>query len=387
MYMPHTCGDLPSIVFSSPGRDASRLDQVMKRSCLSPNLNLSIPPSEQSISKFLTQSGTFKDGDLRVNKDGIQLVSQSEPGAPPPIKPLDDQLSLADLEVIKVIGKGISGNVQLVKHKLTCQFFALKVIRLNIEESTCRAISQELRINLSSQCPYLVSCYQSFCHNGSVSIILEFMDGGSLFDLLKKVERIPENILGAICKQVLQGLTYLHHERRIIHRDLKPSNLLINHRGEVKITDFGVSKILTNTTSLANSVVGTYHYMSPERINGYPYGNKSDIWSLGLLLLECATGKFPYSPPEHGERWTSVYEVMNAIVENPPPSAPSDQFSTEFCSFVSECIKKNPEDRKSAKELLEHGFVKRYDESSVDLSSYFSNAGSLTPTLPNRDRM
>jgi serine/threonine protein kinase len=75
-----------------------------------------------------TQSGTFKDGDLRVNKDGIQTVSLSEPGAPPPIEPLDNQLSLADLEVIKVIGKGSSGNVQLVKHKLTQQFFALKVV-------------------------------------------------------------------------------------------------------------------------------------------------------------------------------------------------------------------------------------------------------------------
>lgn len=150
---------------------------------------------------------------------------------PPPIKPLDNQLSLADLEVIKVIGKGSSGNVQLVKHKLTQQFFALKVdslcllyatmyvasfflveqkvhdlfqvIQLNTDESTCRAISQELRINLFSQCPYLVSCYQSFYHNGLVSIILEFMDGGSLADLLKKVERVPENMLSAICKRVL----------------------------------------------------------------------------------------------------------------------------------------------------------------------------------------
>lgn len=74
---------------------------------------------------------------------------------------------------------------------------------MNTEESTCRAISQELRINLSSQCPYLVSCYQSFYHNGLVSIILEFMDGGSLADLLKKVEKVPENMLAAICKRVL----------------------------------------------------------------------------------------------------------------------------------------------------------------------------------------
>ncbi|EOA15729.1 hypothetical protein CARUB_v10006675mg, partial [Capsella rubella] len=303
-----------------------------------------------------TQSGTFKDGDLRVNKDGIQIVSQSEPGAPPPIEPLDNnQLSMADLEVIKVIGKGNSGNVQLVKHKLTQQFFALKVIPVNTEESTCKAISQELRINLSSQCPYLVSCYQSFYHNGLVSIILEFMDGGSLEDLLKKVEKVPENMLAAICKRVLyvlRGLCYIHHDRRIIHRDLKPSNLLINHRGEVKITDFGVSKILTSTSSQANSFVGTYPYMSiqfpdlyelryyhglqPERISGKSYSSKSDIWSLGLVLLECATGKFPYTPLEHKKGWRSVYELVDAIVETAPPTAPPHLFSQEFCSFISQ---------------------------------------------------
>ncbi|KAJ4899465.1 Mitogen-activated protein kinase kinase 1 [Raphanus sativus] len=355
----------------------------MKRGSLSLN-PISLPPPEQSISKFLTQSGTFKDGDLQVNKDGIQTVSQSEPGAPPPIEPLDNQLSLADLEVIKVIGKGSSGSVQLVKHKLTQQFFALKVIQLNTEESTCRSISQELRINLVSQCPYLVSCYQSFYHNGLVSIILEFMDGGSLLDLLKKVERVPENMLAAICKRVLRGLCYIHDERRIIHRDLKPSNLLINHRGEVKITDFGVSKILSSTSSLANTFVGTHLYMSPERIIGKAYGSKSDIWSLGLVLLECATGKFPYTPPEHMKGWTSVYELVDAIVENPPPRAPSHLFSQDFCSFISQCVQKDPRDRKSAKELLEHRFLNMFEDVDVNLSSYFTAAGSLIPPLANR---
>ncbi|KAL1202925.1 Mitogen-activated protein kinase kinase 1 [Cardamine amara subsp. amara] len=352
----------------------------MNRGSLSPS-PICLPPLEQSISKFLTQSGTFKDGDLRVNKDGIQTVSHSEPGAPPPIEPLDNQLSLADLEVIKVIGKGSSGNVQLVKHKLTQQFFALKVIQLNTEESTCRAISQELRINLSSQCPFLVSCYQSFYHNGLVSIILEFMDGGSLADLLKKVEKVPENMLAAICKRVLQGLCYIHHERRVIHRDLKPSNLLINHRGEVKITDFGVSKILTSTSSLANSFVGTFPYMSPERISATSYSNKSDIWSLGLVMLECATGKFPYTPPEPKKGWSSMFELVEAIVENPPPCAPSHLFSPEFCSFISQCVQKDPRDRKSARELLEHEFVKMFED--ANLSSYFTDAGSLIPPLAN----
>ncbi|XVF48953.1 hypothetical protein PTKIN_Ptkin03bG0229500 [Pterospermum kingtungense] len=305
---------------------------------LNPNLKLSLPPPAE-ISKFLTESGTFKDGDLLVNKDGVRIVSQSEPQAPPPIKPSetdnDNQLNLEDIDLVKVIGKGNGGIVQLVQHKWTGQFFALKVIQMNIEESARKQIAKELKINQSSQCPYVVVCYQSFYDNGAISIILEYMDGGSLADFLKKVKSIPEPYLAAISKQVLKGLMYLHHDKHIIHRDLKPSNLLINHRGEVKITDFGVSAIMTSTSGLASTFVGTYNYMSPERIIGGNYGSKSDIWSLGLVLLECATGKFPYSPPDEAEGWTNFYELMVQIVEQPPPFASTEQFSPAFCSFIS----------------------------------------------------
>lgn len=354
----------------------------MKKGNLDPKLNISIPSSDgNDIAKFLTQSGTFMDGDLLVNKDGVRIVSQSESDAPPPIMPSDNQMSLEDLDMVKVVGKGNGGIVQLVQHKWTGQFFALKVIQMKIEESARRQIAQELKINQSSNCPYVVICYQSFYNNGVISIILEYMDGGSLADFLRKVKTIPEPYLAAICKQVLQGLLYLHHEKHIIHRDLKPSNLLINHRGEVKITDFGVSTIMASTNGQAKTFVGTYNYMSPERISGGKYGNKSDIWSLGLVLLECATGQFPYSPPDQGEGWSSFYELMEAIVDQPPPSVPSDQFSPEFRSFISACVQKDPKDRQSARELLGHPFMKMYHDLDVDLPSYFTNAGSPLATL------
>ncbi|XP_039166079.1 mitogen-activated protein kinase kinase 2-like [Eucalyptus grandis] len=252
---------------------------------------------------------------------------------------------------------------------------------MKVEESARKQIAQELKINQSSQCPYVVVCYQSFYDNGTVSIILEYMDGGSLADFLRKVKTIPEPNLAVICKQVLKGLLYLHHEKHIIHRDLKPSNLLINHRGEVKITDFGVSAIMASTSGQANTFVGTYNYMSPERIIGNNYGYKSDIWSLGLVLLECATGKFPYTPPDQQEGWTNFYELMEAIVDHPPPSAASDQFSSEFCSFISACVQQDPKKRWSANELMGHPFISMYEDLNVDLASYFTNAGSPLATF------
>ncbi|XP_004507967.1 mitogen-activated protein kinase kinase SIPKK [Cicer arietinum] len=356
----------------------------MTKGNLGLGLKLSVPATDQAaFAKFLTESGTFKDGDLLVNRDGVRIVSQSEVEAPPPIKATDDQLSLADIDAVKVVGKGNGGVVQLVQHKWTNQFFALKVIQMNIEESVRKQIAKELKINQAAQCPYVVVCYQSFYDNGVISIILEYMDGGSLADLLKKVKTIPERYLSAICKQVLMGLIYLHHERYIIHRDLKPSNLLINHIGEVKITDFGVSAIMESTSGQANTFIGTCNYMSPERINGsqHGYNYKSDIWSLGLILLECAMGRFPYTPPDQSEKWESIFDLIETIVDKPPPTAPSEQFSTEFCSFISACLQKNPADRLSAQELMRLPFISMYDDLHVDLSSYFSNAGSPLATL------
>ncbi|KAK2991086.1 hypothetical protein RJ640_021550 [Escallonia rubra] len=354
----------------------------MKKGALGPGLKLSLPPPDQvSFAKFLTESGTFMDGDLLVNRDGVRIVSSSQVETPSLIQPSDNQLSLADFDAVKVIGKGNGGIVRLVQHKWTGQFFALKVIQMNIEESYRKQLAQELKINQSSQCPYVVVCYQSFYDNGAISIILEYMDGGSLADFLKSVKSIPEPYLAAISKQVLKGMWYLHHEKHIIHRDLKPSNLLINHRGEVKITDFGVSAILASTSGQANTFVGTYNYMSPERIVGNRYGSGSDIWSLGLVLLECATGQFPYSPPQQGEGWTNFYELMETIVDHSPPRASSDQFSPEFCSFISACVQKDPKDRLSANELMTHPFINKFEDLDIDLASYFRDAGSPLATL------
>ncbi|RAL37097.1 hypothetical protein DM860_004019 [Cuscuta australis] len=354
----------------------------MKKGDLEGKLVALSVPAKDRPPLFGTDSGTFKDGDLLVNKFGIQIISENHAPQASVMGPSDQHLCLADFEPIKVIGKGSGGVVWLVQNKWTQQLFALKVIQLNIEESSRKHIAQELRINQSSKCPYVVICFEAFFENGSISMILEYMDGGSLADFLKMVRIIPEPYLAAICKQVLKGLWYLHHEKHIIHRDLKPQNLLINHRGDVKITDFGVSVILKSTSGAASTFIGTYNYMSPERIAGPRHGYRSDIWSLGLVLLECAAGDFPYSPPQKGQAgWTNVFELMETIVNQPEPRANPDIFSPHFCSFIASCVQKDPKKRLSTNELMKHPFIDMYDDHNIDLASYFAPVSSLLPTL------
>ncbi|XP_021723519.1 mitogen-activated protein kinase kinase 6-like [Chenopodium quinoa] len=330
-------------------------------------LKLSLPAQETPITSFLSASGTFQDGDLMLNQKGLRLKSDNKEPRQSDAKELDFQVTLEDLETVKVIGKGSGGVVQLVRHKWVGKLFALKVIQMNIQEEIRKQIVQELKINQSSQCPHIVVCYHSFYHNGAFSLVLEYMDRGSLADVIKQVKTILEPYLAVVCKQVLQGLVYLHNERHVIHRDMKPSNLLVNHKGEVKITDFGVSAVLASSMGQRDTFVGTYNYMSPERISGSSYDYSCDIWSLGLVMLECAIGRFPYIQTEDQQSAPSYFELLAAIVGSPAPCAPSDQFSPEFCSFISACIQKDPKDRWTSSDLLNHSFIKKFEDKDIDL--------------------
>jgi mitogen-activated protein kinase kinase 1 len=117
---------------------------------------------------------------------------------------------------------------------------------------------------------------------------------------LLQIRVVPEPYLAELTRQMLLGLSFLHDTARICHRDVKPSNLLLSSRGQLKISDFGTSSQLSNSMSRCLSWVGTVTYMSPERIRGDSYGFNTDVWSLGLLVLECAVGRYPYPPQQQG---------------------------------------------------------------------------------------
>ncbi|XP_056867319.1 mitogen-activated protein kinase kinase 5-like [Raphanus sativus] len=277
---------------------------------------------------------------------------------PLPLPPLPNSTnispakSLSELERVNRIGSGNGGTVYKVIHRPTSRLFALKVIYGNHDENVRRQISREIEILRSVDHPNVMKCHDMFDLSGEVHLLLEFMDKGSL----EGAHVCQEPELADLTRQILSGLAYLHG-RKIVHRDIKPSNLLINSAKNVKIADFGVSRILAQTMDPCNSSVGTVAYMSPERIDtdqndGRYDGCAGDIWSLGVSILEFYLGRFPFAV----SRDSDLASLLCAIAMSQPPEAPATA-SEEFRHFISCCLQKDPPKRWSAQQLLQHPFI------------------------------
>ena len=195
---------------------------------------------------------------------------------------------------------------------------AMKEIRLELDEAKFAAIIMELDILHRCISPFIIDFYGAFFQEGAVYICMEFMDGGSVDKLYG--DGVPEGVLRKITLATVMGLKLLKDEHNIIHRDVKPTNILINTRGQVKICDFGVSGNLV--ASIAKTNIGCQSYMAPERISGGgvaqaganpgggTYSVQSDIWSLGLTIIECAMGQYPYPP----ETYDNIFSQLSVRI-------------------------------------------------------------------------
>ncbi|CAI5996191.1 unnamed protein product [Closterium sp. NIES-64] len=321
-----------------------------------PGFGIQLPgrTAEDSNLNFLTDSGTANFGHVAVGRGGLRVPDQQQQ---------DNSLRLADLRKVELLGRGASAAVYLVQHARTGQQYALKDMQLNMDADVQKHVGNELRINHQCRSPHVVRCYQAFVDDGHLFIVLEYMDAGSLADVLQAVGRITEPYLAAISRQALQGLRDLYQGHRIIHRDIKPSNMLLNQSGCLKISDFGVSRVLENSYDVGNTFAGTYTYMSPERIMGRTYSHNSDVWAFGLSLLECAIGQYPYRPASGGS--FNYFDLLSEISNSPAPIAPPDYFSPQFCEFVALCLQKDPSQRPSAEQLLNHPFLHLHPDTSL----------------------
>ncbi|KAL0579151.1 MAP kinase kinase Wis1 [Marasmius crinis-equi] len=328
-----------------------------------------------SFSKIVDPSGVLNfSGKAVVHASGVNFSSGAS-----------FSINMNQLELHDELGRGNYGTVKKVLHKPTNVEMAMKEIRLELDESKLNAIIMELDIlhRASVISENIVEFYGAFFVESCVYYCMEYMDAGSL-DKLVNYPRgetvsissanpaeepfvltwpgVPEAVLARIAHSMVRGLKFLKDDLGVIHRDVKPTNVLVNKKGQVKLCDFGVSGQLEK--SLAKTNIGCQSYMAPERIKGESQGQssasttytvQSDVWSLGLSIIEVAIGRYPYPP----ESYSNVFAQLTAIVHDDPPELPDEMYSERARGWVAKCLRKQPEDRATYGELLEDPWLAR----------------------------
>ena len=182
----------------------------------------------------------------------------------------------SDIIELSEIGRGAGGRVIRALHKPTMTIIALKCID-NTDKSKRKQLLKELNELSSEFSPHIVSFYNAYYSSKTVKLMLEYMNRGSLQDIINTYGALSEPVVSSICKQALLGLKYLHQQSKV-HRDIKPGNLLVSSSGRVKLADFGLLAQLENSNDKCQTFIGTKVYMGPERLAGLPYSFSADIW-------------------------------------------------------------------------------------------------------------
>uniref|UniRef100_T1ITH1 mitogen-activated protein kinase kinase n=1 Tax=Strigamia maritima TaxID=126957 RepID=T1ITH1_STRMM len=298
------------------------------------------------------------------------------------------EFTAEDLRDLGEIGRGAFGTVNKMIHAKSSTIMAVKRIRSTVDEKEQKQLLMDLEVvMLSNDCPYIVQFYGAIFKEGDCWICMEVMEI-SLDKFYKIIYeklriRIPENILGKITVATVHALNYLKEKLQIIHRDVKPSNILLDRKGNIKLCDFGISGQLVDSIAKTRDA-GCRPYMAPERIDPQKargYDVRSDVWSLGITLIELATGSFPYP------KWNSVFEQLTQVVQGDPPRLNTckngNMFTQEFVDFVNTCLIKDESQRPKYNRLLEQPFILRSEKESLDVAGYVC---SILDQMPSNGR-
>ncbi|OMJ81088.1 hypothetical protein SteCoe_18499 [Stentor coeruleus] len=253
------------------------------------------------------------------------------------------------------IGSGAFGTVFRAIDTETADYFAVKCIPLKpYKDHSCKLIKliqKEVNILKTLNHPNIIKYYQTDLdiHNNEISIIIEYASNGNLQTFVSEFKPLSHKVLQRFTREILMALSYMHG-KGIIHRDLKCSNILIAEDSSIKLSDFGLSKLIESDDKVLE-IAGTLYWMPPEMFTNRGYSFAADVWSLGCTVVEMMTG----SPP-----WANTYKLVKDIIKaitspNNFPEIPS--CSAELKDFLLKCFTRKPEDRPSAEELLHHPFL------------------------------
>ncbi|XP_030634377.1 serine/threonine-protein kinase PAK 4 [Chanos chanos] len=248
------------------------------------------------------------------------------------------------------IGEGSTGIVCIATVKSTGKLVAVKKMDLRKQQRR-ELLFNEVVIMRDYHHENVVEMYNSYLVGDELWVVMEFLEGGALTDIVTHT-RMNEEQIATVCLSVLRALSVLHSQG-VIHRDIKSDSILLTHDGRVKLSDFGFCAQVSKEVQRRKSLVGTPYWMAPELISRLPYGQEVDIWSLGVMVIEMVDGEPPYfnEPP---------LKAMKMIRDNLPPKLKNlHKVSPLLKGFLDRMLVRDPAQRATASELLKHPFLSK----------------------------
>ncbi|XP_062369906.1 serine/threonine-protein kinase PAK 3-like [Cinclus cinclus] len=249
---------------------------------------------------------------------------------------------------LEIIGKGGFGTVCTAVETATGEEVAIKKISL-LQVKSNELCVNEIQVMRDNKNANVVNYVDSYLLHEELWLVMEYMDGGSLHDVIREIQ-MAEGEIAAVSRECLQGLDFLHC-KQVIHRDIKSHNILLGLDGSVKLADFGLAAQLTAEQSKRRSAVGTTYWMAPEIFTRKPYGPKVDIWSFGIVGMEMVEG----APPYLMETSRTARQLIST--GGTPKLQKPRQQSAWLRDFLHCCLETDEDRRWSAQELLQHPFV------------------------------
>lgn len=268
-----------------------------------------------------------------------------------------------------LIGEGSTGKVYLATDTTTNRQVAIKKMNLTKQQRTELLINEVATMKYYKH-PNIVKMYNSYLVDDELWLVLEYLEGGTLTDIVTDTS-MTEQQIATVCVQCLQALAFLHAEG-LIHRDIKSDSILLANDGSVKISDFGFCAQVSAQVPRRRSLVGTPYWLSPEIISRQSYGPEVDIWSMGIMIIEMVDGE----PPFYNEQ---PIQAMKKIRDMPPPKLQNQsRVSAYLDNFLSRMLIKDPSQRATARELLQHPFLQqaRPPSSLLPLVARSSSSGN-----------